>query len=816
MPDVEPLRFPSREGRPNQKDQTDLQAVSSGRCRTSLCVNNAFYHIQELKMTVENWCRQSGTYQPQIVQDKPLNDKAIRFQSKDSDAESVTSTELFVEGIAISARAGPESCPLLRKINDVLGEVVCLIERLEADRLYAEEALHKEERRKKNLENKFNNLMLWKQKEHAFVVQREHESCMADIAELKRQLKLEREKLKQTQEKLSHTEALNLSILEDISCIKMQLPVVKDNVDLQRQMVDQICVAQAEADEVRSKTQSALLLAQMEHKQMELNANNEKASLDLVLSTIKSQLTSIMEDLEQLKMHETGMSAEIKEAERTIALTEEKCATIAQHMSQITEHEKTEKEQILNIKFEIEDKLKRNKKLKSSLVALQDDVEKTRVKGEAEVCSIEEQLHSRRQAFAAIHKENTECKENVENYKIKLSESKRAGTQMRIEMKHMLQNIIDNDKRWENAKEEMTLVVDQHTVTQTKLDEQKQLFFLEEQRARKAMESLRKDLSGQMTNLEQLQHQCASINEELRQKQRSSELTNRKLQKEYEDASSTTKALEEKLKKIKKLADFEKIQCERRNALANLEKGKKLKYDLLKSAQDVHSATLKKCDDTMDKISDLMKESEQCRDATVKMEEEVNNMTEVIAELQSVFGVAEFKNKSAALIMSTLQSDINNCQQRTQRSMQTHAAHVTARRKEMEDTKEALQMALQENEQLATKYQVLQKTVMEAKAEAVSTLSKKNQAHRFFHHYTQLSLLQKRMHKALVKYFKQRSLDSQAELDRCQTLCRETNQKIKTAQDDFSEQILHVSANLRSLTDDSNATNDAGVNKQAS
>lgn len=49
--------------------------------------------------------------------------------------------------------------------------------------------------------------------------------------------------------------------------------------------------------------------------------------------------------------------------------------------------------------------------------------------------------------------------------------------------------------------------------------------------------------------------------------------------------------------------------------------------------------------------------------------------------------MVNFKNKSAALIMSTLQSDINNCQQQAQRSMQTHTAHVTAREKEMEDTK---------------------------------------------------------------------------------------------------------------------------------
>lgn len=68
-----------------------------------------------------------------------------------------------------------ESCPLsplLKKINEVLGEVLYLIERLEADRQYAEEALHKEKRRKRFLENKVDSISLWKQQEHSFVVQK--------------------------------------------------------------------------------------------------------------------------------------------------------------------------------------------------------------------------------------------------------------------------------------------------------------------------------------------------------------------------------------------------------------------------------------------------------------------------------------------------------------------------------------------------------------------------------------------------------------------------------------------------------------------
>lgn len=45
-----------------------------------------------------------------------------------------------------------------------------------------------------------------------------------------------------------------------------------------------------------------------------------------------------------------------------------------------------------------------------------------RLNGEAEVSCIEEQLHSKRNAFAALRKENMEYEQNVEDYKMKLSE----------------------------------------------------------------------------------------------------------------------------------------------------------------------------------------------------------------------------------------------------------------------------------------------------------------------------------------------------------------------------------------------------------
>lgn len=49
---------------------------------------------------------------------------------------------------------------------------MCLIERLEADRQYAEEAQHTERQRRRILESEADSITVWKQREHARAVQK--------------------------------------------------------------------------------------------------------------------------------------------------------------------------------------------------------------------------------------------------------------------------------------------------------------------------------------------------------------------------------------------------------------------------------------------------------------------------------------------------------------------------------------------------------------------------------------------------------------------------------------------------------------------
>lgn len=48
---------------------------------------------------------------------------------------------------------------------------------------------------------------------------------------------------------------------------------------------------------------------------------------------------------------------------------------------------------------------------------------------------------------------------------------------------------------------------------------------------------------------------------------------------------------------------------------------------------------------------------------------------------------------------------------------------------------------MEENKQLASQYEELRKTLVEARQEAASALSRKNQAHKSFHYYTQVHFI---------------------------------------------------------------------------
>lgn len=73
-----------------------------------------------------------------------------------------------------------------------------------------------------------------------------HEACTRDISELKWHLKLKRDKLHQVKDRTIHTEVLNQRLNEDIDFVKKHGPLVREKLQLESDVMNQIKNAQHE------------------------------------------------------------------------------------------------------------------------------------------------------------------------------------------------------------------------------------------------------------------------------------------------------------------------------------------------------------------------------------------------------------------------------------------------------------------------------------------------------------------------------------------------------------------------------------------
>ncbi|XP_010883949.2 coiled-coil domain-containing protein 178 isoform X2 [Esox lucius] len=782
MPEIE-LRFPSREGAPSLQDQEDLRAVCPSRRRScalvntpSPCVNKAVCHIQELKKRLENWCQQSGNVKHQVSHEKHPKNTTIRFHSNESES-SMMSTELYIEGIGLSAREEGLLSPLRKETTDVLVEVVYLIERLEADRQDAEEALQTEKRRRRALAGKIDSISVWKQQEFPVAVQKEHEACTRDIRELEWHLKLRRDKLHQVKDKVTKMEVLNQRLKEDIDFVKTNGPLVKEKLQLERDCMDQINMAQHEAHETFSKTLTELKSCQEEMRKKELKADEEREWMFHELKGIKNQLNERLTALQELRGQWGDYCVEARETEKMATLKENEYRDMSLSIPELEVQEAAANHQVLELKIEIEIEGRKIAKLREEIPELQKEVHEARLAGESALSLLDEVFSKKRQDILALHQENNEYDLEIEEYTKQIYESEQTVKQLQKDRKRMLQKITANEQDRDAALEELSQVETLHGHTTGTLEVLEQRTFTEEQRSRKVIENLKKDLVSEMKALAILKGKIATFKAEFQQEQMNTAKARMELGQEFEEATSATKQMEVKTEKLRQMHNDKSKKIEslnnqlgdilmkNKNTSDYLEKEKNLRLESLNTEKELHQGVSKRFDQALSRIADLTAKSKEYRIESDNMEKIASTMPDVIEELQSVFDATGFKNQTATLIMNTLECDISGCQQRIEQILKTHSTLFTTRQQKMQEIK--------------------------------------------------LSLLQKRMHKAVVKSFRQRHLYSLAELARFQILSNQNNQKIKGVQEELSGAIQRISAFLLSLSDDSTTSDDAATMQTA-
>ncbi|KAL6489199.1 hypothetical protein MHYP_G00029400 [Metynnis hypsauchen] len=826
MPDIELLKRPSKEGGDSLQDQGELQKVYSCSHSCELtnvpasCVKKAVCHIQELKNKLENWCQQGIYNQHDHSQGKNQNGNIWRVHSVDSKIP-VTPNELCIEGMGLCLQSNYDH--FWKGLDGVLLEVMSLMERLESDRQEAKEALQKEKLKGQTLRRKQDNLCLWKQQQFPAAVQIEYEACIRDINELKWHLKVKKDQMQQVRNSLSHTEVQNRWLVEDIDFVKKHGPLVKEKLQLESEIMKQIKSAQAESREMFSKLSHELSKSKQELESEELLANKERGLITMELKDSQSQLKGQLTNLQQLKSYWDCYCTKVRETEEKVALNSNQLDTVLLQIPFLEAQETKINYIVMELRAKMEDQNREVHEKQSGTVHLQKQIQTTRQEGEPKLFEVEEVFNKKRRELLHLYGENKVHEMESEDYNKRIYQSKQAVKQLQRDRKRILEKISQNEEEREQVKGELTLEAAQHTNTKARLEDLEEQIFMWEQRMSRETEKLKMQLMSEMKVVATLKSTISSIMEEHNLVKVDYERAKNELLKEYEDVSSTTSLLEaevvelkeihtvksEKIVKLEwKLSD---ILTERERLCGDLEKKKSTCLEHLNSITKAHSAVSVKCEQTSCRIEEHRLKSEECRKASDMMEHIATTMPQVIEELQSMSDMEEYKHNSAAIVMNSLQSDITACRSRTGLSEKAHSILLAQRQAVMLDSKANLKKALKENVELAQEYKASQQALLIARQEAVCVFNKKNKTKESFHDYKQLSLLQRRMHKAMLKYFKHRSVYSQAELASFQALSNQNNQKMKALQEEFSRAICRISAFLYLLTDDSTTGHDAAV-----
>ncbi|KAI4893351.1 hypothetical protein NFI96_024140 [Prochilodus magdalenae] len=687
--------------------------------------------------------------------------------------------------------------------NGDLQEVISLIKRLESDRQEAKEAVQKENLRAQTLRRKQDSLSLWKQQQFPAAVQTEYETCFRDIAELKWHFKVKKDQMQLAKNSLSHTEVQNCQLVEDIDFVKKHSPIVKEKLQLESEIMKQIKSAQAETNEMLTKLCNELSRSQQELESMGLLANKERELMTMELKDSRNHLKDHLSDLQQLKSSWDCYHTRVSETEEKIALNDKQLEAILLRIPFLEGQETKINNAIMEQRAKLEEQDKELSEKHSGIAHLQKQIQTARREGEAKLFECEEVFSKKWQELLLLNDENKEHEMENEDYKKKIRQSNQAVQQLQRGCKQILEKNSQIEEEREQLEDKLILETVQHTNTKARLEDLKLETYMWEQRMRDKTSSVMEDHNVVKEDYERAKNE---------------------LLKEYEDVSSTTAQLETEMVELKNIhkVKSKKIADLKTNLSDILTDSKRLCGDLeetlnstcvkhLNSVKKAFSAVSVRCEQTSSRLEELKLKSEECREASDIMKHIAITLQNNIEELQNMSQMVEYKHNTAKVLMNSFQSDTVACRSRTDLSEKAYSTLLDQRHTVMLNIKANLKKALKENGELAQEYSVTQKALLNIRQEAMCMCSKKNEVEASFHDYKQLSLLQRRMHKAMLKYFKHRSVYSQAELARFQALSNQNNQKMKALQEELLRAIRRISAFLHSLTDDSTTSHDVAV-----
>ncbi|XP_072267371.1 coiled-coil domain-containing protein 178 isoform X2 [Pyxicephalus adspersus] len=787
------------------------------------CVNKALHHIEKLE----------GKIKDGFVEDIDQKRSATCAFSVCNEEEHidvpVESPILRIMGVGLFDKDSLEpgaDVSLKLDTEAVISEVIKLIWRLEADRQEAEEALNLENKRKQGLLRQIDVLSLWKLNILPEAVQKEYDACVQDFSELRWHISRKKQELETAQVKAAKTQEVNTRLQEEIAFIETHRPLLDEKLNHEGDDMAKIRQAQEEATLLLNEAENKLKAAILSFEKVTAEANEERSVMAAKLAEVRRTLQVCRDNLSHSETIWAKCTSDLMDTERKIEEGKKLYSELITEKQQLTESEISWRQQETDIKYELDDQEKKNKHLTNLYDRVSKEAKEMECDIQSQLTHLEQLLHNKLHALRDLEYENKTLTLENEDLSVRISNSYKTRGKHEADIKRMQKSLIKNEEQTTDISKELSRVSVTHSVSKSKLAELEDKSSAEERRLKNLVDSLRKQVIEEIRVGQSMQARINALMADRKQKEKENKKTKEELMKIAEEIERPVADLE---LEIRQLAEFHARKSEE---LRNIHQKKQQCEERFSRTRE--QLTNQKCkleqqlNDTQMKISEVSEELRNTVERLLQFQKSTQDLIlygnviqntmkttqKTIERLEQNYNLQELQLNNVKDTTAQLLKEAETYTQRMEREDEDHTIQLQIRQKIQKQSTAALEEALKENTTLAKEYKTFQSNYLDEKDKLMQNYESRLRTEATIRDYLQISVLQSRMHRALVEFFKQRGLYNQAGLARFQAASQENAQKILAVQEEMSKTIQHISAFLTSLTDGS-PREDGKENKQS-
>ncbi|XP_049757570.1 coiled-coil domain-containing protein 178 [Elephas maximus indicus] len=795
------------------------------------CVNKMISHIQDVESKIQEYLKQFET----AHEEWSIASSIKGMTEEDWSTRSVAAPEQ-----KIKTEEGDEKCPEIKQeMGTLLSEAIHLIKSLETDRAEAEEALRQQKLRRKKIKMKIDSWSIWRLQELPSAVQKEHETYMRDIIELRWHLTDKVHQLECFEEQKAKLEEANAKVQADIDYMSEHGPLLDSKRNQELEALKECYLKKFEIMELYKRVHEELEEAKENCENAKRKAEEIKAEMDKDLKRDEASLDVYKKEIDKLNSLYVHYSTSIENVNLNIVENEEAVTEALKETKSSTNELATLSRRLEELKRFYDQLTWKRKSYEKEYIDALNTFYATKTTWDIELSNVSKDFSDISKAYDQLLEENKKVEMDIELLIDRINESIKKKAEHESEIQTLLRLKAKNNELLKQLYKEAYHVGAVFHLTKFKTDElegsiaevrrkfkgredylkklirnevataiqiQKKIYYIQEVQTQE-----RKDLVGKKIlyalALAQLEEPLTELEEEAI-----------RIRNIHQQHSEIINDIIEKKKNVKRNVDRTKKKLKM--------KGKKT-WEALIQTEEKRSTIFKEIHETKSKTSVFQTKTSKLSEELILKEQEKKHFDEILDVLKDKFVGIRFKKEHAQAVFDQLDSEKRACQERVHEEEERFRVLLSMRQKTLGEIKKTQADSLEENLRLAQEYQKIQDHFLAEKEKYFSLFDRRllsldasirDKAQvaglspmRFPSSLAGLSdeisifrifcQLQRRIHKVWETHFKLVALSSQMRLAKFQTDSQESIQKILAVQEESSNLMQHILVFFQSLTD---------------